>query len=184
MGDRGSVTPTEHELLRTLQSQLQSGIHISQPEILTFEVGRGKSLEQEGVIITIIIQNTASESSSGGNVVFMGVGLSITDGRERADSKRWATGISISNQTNDEALRQKYQQGAWTSKESFPALTPYEIRVESLNDNQMADLNRIKVWLYHKRTQVRQEKDRSDRRQKRDEVEARRKTEQPVLFEF
>ena len=61
---------------------------------------------------------------------------------------------------------------------------PEDIRVESLNDDQMGDLNRLKTWLYHKRTQVRQEKDRADRRQKRDEVEARREAEQPALFQF
>jgi len=61
---------------------------------------------------------------------------------------------------------------------------PDDIQVESLNDYQLRELNRLKVWLYHKRTQVRQEKDRADRRQKRDEVEARREAEQPALFEF
>jgi len=61
---------------------------------------------------------------------------------------------------------------------------PEDIRVESLNDDQMRDLNRLKAWLYHKRTQVRQEKDRAGRRQKRDEVEARREAEQPALFQF
>ena len=61
---------------------------------------------------------------------------------------------------------------------------PDDIQVESLNDYQLRELNRLKVWLYHKRTQVRQEKDRVDRRQKRDEVEARREAEQPALFEF
>jgi hypothetical protein len=61
---------------------------------------------------------------------------------------------------------------------------PDDIQVESLNDYQLRELNRLKVWLYHKRTQVRQEKDRADRRQKRGEVEARREAEQPALFEF
>jgi len=61
---------------------------------------------------------------------------------------------------------------------------PDDIQVESLNDYQLRELNRLKSWLYHKRTQVRQEKDRADRRQKRDEVEARREAEQPALFEF
>jgi len=61
---------------------------------------------------------------------------------------------------------------------------PDDIQAESLNDYQLRELNRLKVWLYHKRTQVRQEKDRADRRQKRDEVEARREAEQPALFEF
>ena len=32
---------------------------------------------------------------------------------------------------------------------------PEDIRVESLNDDQMRDLNRLNVWLYQKRTTVR-----------------------------
>ncbi len=61
---------------------------------------------------------------------------------------------------------------------------PDDIQVESLNDYQKAELNRLKAWLYRQRTQVRQEKDRADRRQTRDEVEVRREAEQPALFEF
>ncbi len=61
---------------------------------------------------------------------------------------------------------------------------PDDIQVESLNDYQLRELNRLKVWLYHKRTQVGQEKDRTDRRQRREKAEARREAEQPALFEF
>ena len=61
---------------------------------------------------------------------------------------------------------------------------PDDIQVESLNDHQMAKLNRLKVWLYRQRIKVRQERERADRRQKREEVEARREAEQPALFEF
>jgi len=61
---------------------------------------------------------------------------------------------------------------------------PDDIQVESLNDYQLRELNRLKVWLYHKRTQVRQEKDRADRRQVKEEAEARREAEQPALFKF
>ena len=61
---------------------------------------------------------------------------------------------------------------------------PDDIQVESLNDYQITELNRLKSWLYRKRTQVRQEKDRADRKQKREEVEARREAEQPALFQF
>ena len=56
---------------------------------------------------------------------------------------------------------------------------PEDIRVESLNDDQMRDLNRLKAWLYHKRTTVRLERGRAERRQKREEEAARRKEEQP-----
>ena len=61
---------------------------------------------------------------------------------------------------------------------------PEDIQVESLRDDQMADLNRLKAWLYHKRTTVREERDRAERRQRREEEAARRKAEQPALFTF
>jgi len=61
---------------------------------------------------------------------------------------------------------------------------PADIRVESLNDGQMRDLNRLKAWLYQKRTAARGDRDRAERRQKKEEAAARRKQEQPALFEF
>jgi len=48
----------------------------------------------------------------------------------------------------------------------------------------MRDLNRLKEWLYRKRTQIRLDRDRVERRQKREEEAARRKAEQPALFDF
>jgi len=61
---------------------------------------------------------------------------------------------------------------------------PGDIAVDSLNDEQMRDLNRLKEWLYRRRTQARQDRDRAERRQKREEEAARRKAEQPALFDF
>jgi len=61
---------------------------------------------------------------------------------------------------------------------------PGDIAVDTLNDEQMRDLNRLKEWLYHKRTQARLERDRAERKQKREEEAARRKAEQPALFQF
>ena len=61
---------------------------------------------------------------------------------------------------------------------------PDDIRVESLNNEQMADLNRLKEWLYRQRIKARMEKDRAERRQKREEADTDKKTEQPALFEF
>ncbi len=61
---------------------------------------------------------------------------------------------------------------------------PEDIRVESLRDDQIMDLNRLKVWLYQKRTQVRLDRDRAERRQKREEDAAWKKAEQPALFTF
>ena len=61
---------------------------------------------------------------------------------------------------------------------------PADIAVDSINDYQMGELSRLKSWLYHQRTKVRQERERADRRQGREEMEAQRKAEQPALFEF
>jgi hypothetical protein len=61
---------------------------------------------------------------------------------------------------------------------------PDDIRVDSLNDQQTADLNRLKEWLYRRRTTVRQEVERTTRRQKKAEEISKREVEQPSLFEF
>jgi hypothetical protein len=61
---------------------------------------------------------------------------------------------------------------------------PDDIRVDSLTKEQMADLNRLKEWLYRRRTTARQEAERTERRQQKEEEVSRRKAEQPALFEF
>ena len=61
---------------------------------------------------------------------------------------------------------------------------PSDIAVDSISNYQMAELNRLKGWLYQKRTQARLDRERAERRQKREEEEARRKAEQPALFQF
>ena len=61
---------------------------------------------------------------------------------------------------------------------------PSDIAVDRLDDEQMRDLKRLKEWLYHQRTRVRQERERAERRQKKEEEAARSKAEQPVLFQF
>ena len=61
---------------------------------------------------------------------------------------------------------------------------PADIAVDKLDDEQMRELNRLKEWLYRKRTQIRLERDRVERRQKREDEAARRKAEQPALFHF
>lgn len=43
---------------------------------------------------------------------------------------------------------------------------------------------RFKAWLYGQRVKVREERDRADRKLEREETEAQRKAEQPVLFQF
>jgi len=52
-----------------------------------------------------------------------------------------------------------------------------DIAVDSINDDQMAELGRLKEWLYWQRTKIRLERDRAERRQKREEEAARRKAE-------
>ena len=61
---------------------------------------------------------------------------------------------------------------------------PDDIRVDSLNSQQTTDLNRLKEWLYRRRTTARQETERSERRQQKEEEVANRKAEQPALFNF
>ncbi len=61
---------------------------------------------------------------------------------------------------------------------------PEDIRVESLNDDQMRDLNRLKAWLYQKRTTARQDKDRAERRQEKEDEAQQKKEAQPALFDF
>ena len=61
---------------------------------------------------------------------------------------------------------------------------PEDIRIESLNDYQMSELNRFKGWLYRQRTRARQESERAERRPAKEEAEAQRKAEQPALFQF
>jgi len=61
---------------------------------------------------------------------------------------------------------------------------PEDIRVESLRDDQVRDLNRLKEWIYQQRTRIRLEKDRAERRQQKEAAAAERKELQPALFEF
>jgi len=61
---------------------------------------------------------------------------------------------------------------------------PADIAVDSINDYQIGELNRLKSWLYHRRIKARQEKDRTERRQEKEEAKAQREEEQPALFKF
>ena len=61
---------------------------------------------------------------------------------------------------------------------------PADIAVDSITDEQMRELKRLKEWLYTKRIAIRLERDRAERRQKKEEEVAKRKAEQPALFTF
>jgi hypothetical protein len=61
---------------------------------------------------------------------------------------------------------------------------PSDIAVDSITDEQMRELKRLKKWLYTKRIALRLERDRAERRQKKEKEVAKRKAEQPALFTF
>jgi len=61
---------------------------------------------------------------------------------------------------------------------------PQDIKVESLRDDQKADLNRLKRWLYQQRTRARLEKDRYERRQRAEAAKAELEVMQPSMFDF
>src|SRR4030042_1487638 len=59
---------------------------------------------------------------------------------------------------------------------------PDDIRVDSLNNQQTADLNQLKEWLYRRRTTTRQESERAEKRQRKEDEVANRKAKQPALL--
>ena len=59
---------------------------------------------------------------------------------------------------------------------------PKDIRVESLDTGQMRDLNRLKAWIYQKRITARQDRDRTARREAREEKTTKQKELQPSFF--
>lgn len=62
---------------------------------------------------------------------------------------------------------------------------PQDIRVDKLTDQQRHDLRRLKDFIYRKRVEDRQEKERGERRQQRQEAAAKKKREEPELaFKF
>jgi hypothetical protein len=71
----------------------------------------------------------------------------------------------------------------WRTKESGVTMPP-DIAADKLDDEQMREFYRLKAWLYRKRCQIRIERDRAERRQKREEEAAKREAEQPALFDF
>ncbi len=61
---------------------------------------------------------------------------------------------------------------------------PADIAVNSLSDHQMTELKRFKDWLYRRRVEARQERERMERRQEKEQEVAKKKADQPALFEF
>ena len=61
---------------------------------------------------------------------------------------------------------------------------PEDIRKDSLDDYLMGKLNHLKAWIYQQRLRARLDRDRSEKRQGREDAAARRKAERPALFDF
>jgi len=74
--------------------------------------------------------------------------------------------------------------GKTMAKFNKKADLPEDIKVDSLSDYDMQELNRLKVWIYQQRTRARQERERVERRQKKEEMVAKIKAAQPALFDF
>jgi len=58
---------------------------------------------------------------------------------------------------------------------------PEDIKVESLTDDQMRDLQELKGWIYQQRVKYRQEKRRSEKAKTREEVKAKEPKQIPLL---
>ncbi len=100
--------------IQSLRDLLKSEMYINDPE-------------QGEVIATIKVYNDAPASPDGGDIIFLGVGLRIIDGRERGSTK-WDSKISKSRPSDHIELRQKYNEGTWVrgTSDSFPAATADE----------------------------------------------------------
>ena len=61
---------------------------------------------------------------------------------------------------------------------------PKDVRVDLITDYQMGLLNHLKGWIYRRRTTARQDRDRSNRREKRNEEADRKEQMHPKLFDF
>jgi len=63
-------------------------------------------------------------------------------------------------------------------------IMPDDVRVDKLDKEQERDLAQLKAWIYEKRKGARLERDRTERRQEKEEEVAERKVAQPALFDF
>lgn len=60
---------------------------------------------------------------------------------------------------------------------------PENIQVESLTDEQMRNLNRLKEWILRKMTQARIDRERTERRERKEEELAKGEAEQSVHWQ-
>lgn len=128
MADQGGAYQCHAESLRGLRRWLYTEMSVSRPEEMTFAREFAvRPPEQEGVELTVRVQNDAPMNSEGGDVVFIGVGLRVSDGRENTDRPRWVSTISKARPSDRSDLRRRYERGAWVGdREAFPAVTADE----------------------------------------------------------
>jgi len=69
------------------------------------------------------------------------------------------------------------------TKDSGVAM-PEDISVDQLTRNQQDDLARLKAWIYDRRVKIRQERDRTDRRERKETEHAQQEALQLALFKF
>ena len=126
----GMLSRQIESLLSDLGGYLHSEMSIGQPGPIAFgqDSRATPEDEEEGVEATIHVQNTAPPMPSGGEVVFVGVGLAILDGREAHRNSRWVRGIVKSRPSDHADLRKRYSRGDFVPSSSlrFPATTSAE----------------------------------------------------------
>ncbi len=86
------------DLLKTLNSWLHSEMNV----------------QSGGAKVTVEVRNDAPLRDDGGDVVFIGVGLRISDTRDRSlNTPRWACNIQMNRPSDKPDLRKRYSLGAW-----------------------------------------------------------------------
>ena len=115
---------SDESILNTLEG-IQSLRHFLKSEMSIGDPENGE------IIATINVHNNAPPSRDKGDVVFLGVGLRITVGREGGNqrgSNYWPPKIKKSRPSDKTELRQTYDEGTWfgSSGASFPATTADE----------------------------------------------------------
>jgi len=101
-------------LLDTLQSWLHADTIIGQQE-------------QDMVKLTVHLRNDAPPRDEGGEVVFIGVGLRISDGgKQDLNPPGWMKSIKVNRLGDRKDLRNRYRKGFWVSGIVFPVITDNE----------------------------------------------------------
>jgi len=59
-----------------------------------------------------------------------------------------------------------------------------DIVVDSLSEYRMGELRRLKDWIYRQRVEMRRERDRTERRERKEAAVAEREALQPALFDL